>query len=133
MRRPSLRRLAALATSLLALAAVAAAPSGAAAADGERGFRKVGYFTQWGIYGRAFPVKNLDTSGAAARLTHINYAFANVNADGLCFEANAPGEGDAWADYQRPVPAQESVDGIGDAWGEPLNGNFGQLLKLKAR
>ncbi len=41
--------------------------------------------------------------------------------------------GDAWADYQRPVPAEESVDGVGDLWGEPLNGNFGQLLKLKAK
>jgi chitinase len=103
------------------------------AAAEPNGPRNVGYFTQWGIYGRAFYVKNLDTSGAAANLTHINYAFANVSADGRCFEANIAGEGDAWADYQRPVPAQESVDGIADAWGEPLNGNFGQLLKLKAK
>ena len=40
---------------------------------------------------------------------------------------------DVWADYQRPVGADESVDGVGDLWGEPLNGNFGQLLKLKAK
>ncbi|MGH8824231.1 MAG: glycoside hydrolase family 18 protein [Jiangellaceae bacterium] len=93
----------------------------------------VGYFTQWGIYGRAFNVKNLDTSGAASNLTHINYAFANVSEDGLCFEANIPGQGDAWADYQWPVPAELSVDGVADQWGEPLNGNFGQLLKLKER
>lgn len=77
----------------------------------------VGYFTQWGIYGRGFTVKDLDTSGAAEHLTHINYAFANVNEDGLCFEDNIPGEGDAWADYQWPVPAELSVDGVGDAWG----------------
>ena len=93
----------------------------------------VGYFTQWGIYGRAFNVKNLDTSGAASNLTHINYAFANVSEDGLCFEDNIPGAGDAWADYQWPVPAELSVDGVADQWGEPLNGNFGQLLKLKEK
>ena len=29
--------------------------------------------------------------------------------------------------------AEESVDGVADAWGEPLNGNFGQLQKLKAK
>jgi chitinase len=93
----------------------------------------VGYFTQWGIYGRGFTVKDLDASGAAEHLTHINYAFANVNEDGLCFEDNIPGEGDAWADYQWPVPAELSVDGVGDVWGEPLNGTFGQLLKLKEK
>jgi chitinase len=95
--------------------------------------RQVGYFTQWGIYGRQFYVKNLDTSGAAAQLTHLNYAFANVSEQGRCFESAAPGEGDPWADYQWPVPAELSVDGVGDAWGEPLNGNFGQLLKLKQK
>lgn len=115
----------------------AAAPSAASAngGGGSRGssLKQVGYFTQWGIYGRQFYVKNLDTSGAAARLSHINYAFANVSEQGRCFEANAAGVGDAWADYQWPVPAELSVDGVGDAWGEPLNGNFGQLLKLKQK
>jgi chitinase len=115
-------------------------PFGAAAQGGESNrsagrpapeLRQVGYFIQWGIYGRAFFVKNLDTSGAARRLTHVNYAFGNV-------APNAAGEvtcasGDVWADYQRPVGAEESVDGVGDLWGEPLNGNLGQLLKLKAK
>jgi chitinase len=93
--------------------------------------RRVGYFIQWGIYGRAFFVKNLDTSGAAARLTHVNYAFGNVAPDAAGDVTCA--SGDVWADYQRPVGAEESVDGVGDVWGEPLNGNLGQLLKLKAR
>ncbi|MEG3635485.1 glycoside hydrolase family 18 protein [Micromonospora sp. S2-005] len=114
---------------------VAAAPPAAAAATPGRssGYHRVGYFTQWGIYGRAFPVRKLDTSGAASRLTHVNYAFGNVSEDGRCFVDGGPGEGDAWADYQRPVPAEESVDGVADTWGEPLNGNFGQLAKLKAK
>ncbi|WP_241825179.1 glycoside hydrolase family 18 protein [Micromonospora sp. CB01531] len=75
----------------------------------------------------------MDTSGAASRLTHVNYAFGNVSEDGRCYVDGGPGEGDAWADYQRPVPAEESVDGVADAWGEPLNGNLGQLAKLKAK
>jgi chitinase len=134
MRRHGFRRLSVLITTLAAAAAGLPATAAQAAPPATPdGVRNVGYFTQWGIYGRAFYVKNLDTSGAAASLTHINYAFANVSADGRCFEANIPGEGDAWADYQRPVSAEESVDGIADAWGEPLNGNFGQLLKLKAK
>src|SRR3954454_14513489 len=39
---------------------------------------KLGYFTEWGIYGRNYNVKNLVTSGSAAKITHINYAFGNV-------------------------------------------------------
>src|SRR5262245_41858725 len=128
-----MRRLVAVLAVLAAV--VAATPAAASAQGGGGGFvpRQVGYFTQWGIYGRQFYVKNLDTSGTAARLSHVNYAFANVSAEGKCFEVNAAGEGDAWADYQWPVPAELSVDGSGDSWGEPLNGNFGQLLKLKQK
>ncbi|HEY6595090.1 MAG TPA: glycoside hydrolase family 18 protein [Asanoa sp.] len=128
-----MRRTAALAAAITLLVTAVATPASAAPTARSDGYRKVGYFTQWGIYGRAFPVKKLDTSGAAARLTHVNYAFGNVSQDGRCFEANIPGEGDAWADYQRPVSAEESVDGVADAWGEPLNGNFDQLRKLKAK
>jgi chitinase len=115
---------------------VLAAPS--AEGHGRQGghhssFRTVGYFIQWGIYGRSFFVKNLETSGTAAKLTHINYAFANVGEDGRCFEANIAGQGDAWADYQRPVGAEESVDGVADAPEQALKGSFNQLRKLKAR
>lgn len=129
------RRLTAVVT-LAALLITAAPPAAASAGDTNRhrtGYHRVGYFTQWGIYGRAFPVKKLDTSGAASRLTHINYAFGNVSEDGRCYLDGGPGEGDAWADYQRPVPAEESVDGVADAPGQALNGNFNQLAKLKAK
>jgi chitinase len=93
--------------------------------------RQVGYFIQWGIYGRSFFVKNLDTSGAADQLTDINYAFGNVapNNTGnvVC---SSP---DSWADWDRPASAAESVDGIEDTWAQPLRGNFYQLAKLKAK
>ncbi|MEH1163775.1 glycoside hydrolase family 18 protein [Micromonospora sp. CPCC 205539] len=135
MRQFRHRRLTAL-VALATLLVTAAPPAAASASDRpthRTGYHRVGYFTQWGIYGRAFPVKKLETSGAASRLTHLNYAFGNVTEDGRCYLDGGPGEGDPWADYQRPVPAEESVDGVADAPGQALNGNFGQLAKLKAK
>ncbi|WP_336323155.1 glycoside hydrolase family 18 protein [Streptomyces lavendofoliae] len=84
----------------------------------------VGYFTNWGVYGRDYHVKNIRTSGSAARLTHINYAFGNVQ-DGKCTL------GDAFADYERAYTADQSVDGRADTADQPLRGNFNQLRKLK--
>jgi chitinase len=95
--------------------------------------RRVGYFAQWGIYARNFKVKNIDTSGQAAKLTHINYAFGNVNQQGRCFMANQLGQGDAWADYQTRFSAADSVDGVADTFNQPLAGNFNQLKELKAK
>ena len=103
------------------------------------GGKQVGsYFTQWSVYGRNYHVKNIDTSGAAARLTFINYAFGNVYDDGRCGIINRPESGngdggDAYADYQKSYDAAGSVDGVGDVWDQPLKGNFNQLKKLKAR
>nr|WP_218883287.1 glycoside hydrolase family 18 chitinase [Spinactinospora alkalitolerans] len=98
---------------------------------GPGGDRRVGYFTQWGIYDRGYLVQDIDTSGTAAKLTHINYAFANINTNGQCFQANQLGQGDAWADYGRSFRADESVDGVADTWDQDLRGNFNQLRKLK--
>ena len=92
----------------------------------------VGYFAQWGIYARNYRVKDVDTSGAASRLTVINYAFGNV-VDGKCHMETQLGIGDAWADYQKGFTADESVSGVADAWDQPLKGNFNQLKALKAK
>ncbi|MET9321539.1 glycoside hydrolase family 18 chitinase [Streptomyces sp. NPDC003038] len=85
---------------------------------------KLGYFTEWGVYGRNYHVKNLVTSGSAAKITHINYAFGNVQG-GKCTI------GDAYADYDKAYTADQSVDGVADTWDQPLRGNFNQLRKLK--
>ncbi len=95
--------------------------------------RRVGYFAQWGIYARNFKVKDVDQSGMAAKLTTINYAFANVNDTGRCFEANQTGVGDAWADYQTRFAAGDTVNGVADVYNQPLAGNFNQLKELKAK
>ncbi|WP_373279520.1 glycosyl hydrolase family 18 protein [Chitiniphilus eburneus] len=119
------------------------------------------YFAQWGIYGRNYQVKNIDTSGTAAKLTFINYAFGNVYQKNGGYECgmvnklepgatdpNAPGAGtggDSWADYQKGMGSDAAIDGVGDTWGwpqwddprngvsGPLKGNFNQLKKLKAK
>ncbi|MFD0527655.1 fibronectin type III domain-containing protein [Kitasatospora arboriphila] len=46
---------------------------------GGGGTMKIGYFTQWSIYSRGYSVKQLETSGSAAKLTTLNYAFANIH------------------------------------------------------
>ncbi|MEU9860920.1 glycoside hydrolase family 18 chitinase [Streptomyces sp. NPDC047971] len=87
---------------------------------------KLGYFTNWGVYGRNYHVKNIVTSGSASKITHINYAFGNVQG-GRCTI------GDAYADYDKAYTADQSVDGKADTWDQPLRGNFNQLRKLKAQ
>ncbi len=91
----------------------------------------IGYFVRWGVYGRAFYPKTLDTRGMAARLTHLKYAFGNV-VNGKCGIHSAP-HGDPFADYQMSFDAGISVDGQPDTWDQPLKGNFNQLRKLKAK
>ena len=86
----------------------------------------VGYLAGWALYARDFQVRNLDTSGAAGRLTHLVYAFGKIT-DGRCAPA------DAWADYQKPITGADSVDGAADGPDDALRGNFGQLRKLKEK
>jgi chitinase len=87
--------------------------------------RILGYFVEWGVYARNYHVKNIVTSGSASKLTHINYAFGNVQ-NGQCTI------GDSYADYDRFYDASLSVDGVADTWeAGALRGNFNQLRKLK--
>ncbi|MFF5089530.1 glycoside hydrolase family 18 protein [Streptomyces niveus] len=115
-----------LGVSLLAGAGTAAADQEKApAAPTAAGEKVIGYFANWGVYQRNYHVKNIQTSGSAAKLTHINYAFGNVQG-GKCTI------GDSFADYEKAYTADQSVDGVADTWDQPLRGNFNQLRKLKA-
>ncbi|GAA4697826.1 glycosyl hydrolase family 18 protein [Phytohabitans rumicis] len=90
------------------------------------GKKVVGYFAQWGVYARNYHVKNIHTSGSAAKLTHILYAFGNVT-NGQC------AIGDSYADYDKFYDAASSVNGVADTWDAgALRGSFGQLRRLKA-
>ncbi|MEU3256878.1 glycoside hydrolase family 18 protein [Streptomyces albidoflavus] len=120
-----------LGAGLLAGAATASAepaPSPTTGAQAEAGARSgskvIGCFTEWGVYDRNYHVKNIETSGSADKLTHIDYSFGNVQG-GKC------ALGDGFAATEKAYTAEESVDGEVDAWDQPLRGNFNQLLKLK--
>ncbi len=75
----------------------------------------IAYYPGWATYDRNYQVADID----AEKVTHINYAFANI----------ANGEvvvGDVYADTDKAFP--------GDCW-EPgcKRGNFNQLNKLKQK
>ena len=84
----------------------------------------VGYYVAWAP-GKGYPVRTLETSGAAGQLTVINYAFGNV-VNNQCVV------GDADLDYKNGVKGDQAVNGKTDEAGA-LAGNWGQLLQLKQK
>ncbi|MEU8488595.1 glycoside hydrolase family 18 protein [Streptomyces sp. NPDC048641] len=113
-----------LGAGLLASAGTATAQNETGPQAAAAGSKVVGYFTEWGVYDRNYHVKNIETSGSADKLTHINYAFGNVTG-GKC------AMGDSYAATDKAYTADQAVDGVADTWDQPLRGNFNQLLKLK--
>ena len=78
--------------------------------DGPSGDKKVvGYYIEWGIYGRDYQPADMPLD----KLTHVNYAFANISTDGL-IEI-----GDSYAAVEKLYP--------GDAWDQPYAGTYNQL------
>ncbi len=120
--------------TVLLVAATALLAQASAQDPGDREHRQpkvVGYFPQWGVYGGyvfgSYFVKNVVTTGSATRLTHLNYAFANV-------VNNQCASFDTYADYQYAFTADETVNGVADST-DPgaFVGNFHQLQELKKR
>ncbi|MEU9735015.1 glycoside hydrolase family 18 chitinase [Streptomyces sp. NPDC048002] len=106
--------------------AVAVRTTGGSTDPGPGSKVNLGYFVEWGVYGRNYHVKNLVTSGSASKITHINYAFGNVK-NGQCTVD------DTYAAYDKAYTADQSVSGVADTWDQPLRGNFNQLRQLKAK
>ncbi|MER8182777.1 glycosyl hydrolase family 18 protein [Kitasatospora sp. NPDC094015] len=134
------------ALALTSGATAQAAPTNSTGAPATSGGIKVAYFDQWSIYGNAYYPKTIQDTGVAGKLDYLIYDFANINPTTLsCFEATkaasqdesnpnaGDGAADAFADYQKSFGADISVDGVADAWGQPIAGNFNQLKKLKAK
>lgn len=82
----------------------------------DSGKKVVGYYTAWSVYGRDYHVADIP----ADKLTHINYAFANIGPDGKI------ALGDPYADIDKFY--------TGDSWDAgSLRGNFNQLQRLKEK
>ncbi len=124
------------ASALIMLAALAmpnrtAGQVATPAATAAPGYQMIGYFPQWGMYARNYRIKQVQDSGSAAKLTILNYAFANVSTDSTCYEETRSGWGDSTADYQTEYSANASVDGVADETDQHLKGHFNQIKKLK--
>ncbi|RED57922.1 glycosyl hydrolase family 18 protein [Cohnella phaseoli] len=123
------------------------------AANPNGNYKIVGYFPSWGIYGRSYNVTNID----ASKVTHINYAFADICWEGRhgngstaidnpnkqtwsCTVTGIPLQsgtvpngsivlGDPDADALRPTPGGPTTG----CWADAACGNFGALRNLKAQ
>ena len=71
--------------------------------------RVVAYYIEWGIYGRGY--HPMDMPGD--KITHVNYAFANIGEDGRI------AIGDPYAAIDKYYE--------GDTWDQPYRGTYNQL------
>lgn len=124
---------------ILSLLPALASPKVEAATSSKDDYKVVGYFMSWGAYGRDFQVEDMDPT----KLTHINYAFADIcfngihgnpasaaceTGDGTSPEDILDGSivlGDPWID------AQSSWGGAFDGGINGIYGNLGKLAQLK--
>lgn len=99
-----------------------------------------GYFVEWGVYGRKFPVDKIP----AQNLTHILYGFTPIcGGDGIndslkeiegSFEAlqrACSGRGDFKVAIHDPWAAIQIPQAGVSEHSDPYKGNFGQLMALK--
>ncbi|KWT92719.1 glycoside hydrolase family 18 protein [Candidatus Magnetominusculus xianensis] len=86
-------------------------------ASGTAAYKIVGYFVEWGVYARNYQVSDIP----AAKLTHINYAFAKIDDNGEI------AVWDTYAALEKFYPAT-------DSWSvNEIRGNFKQLRLLKEK
>ncbi|KAK9769428.1 putative Endochitinase [Seiridium cardinale] len=76
------------------------------------GYENSAYFVNWGIYGRNYLPQQLP----AGQLSHVLYAFANIQQDGTVVSS------DGWADYQ--------IHWTGDSWNDVGNNAYGCVKQL---
>ncbi|MBB4930365.1 chitinase [Lipingzhangella halophila] len=97
--------------------------------DGPGERERVAYFADWNVANRGYSIKDFVESGAADRLTRLQWAFGHVSQEGQC---HIPEDADQpWQIYQRRYDAEESVDGAADSYDQPLAGSLNQLRKAQ--
>ncbi|MFE5858354.1 glycosyl hydrolase family 18 protein [Streptomyces sp. NPDC056500] len=87
---------------------------------------KMGVFHAKSGYIRDYQVKDVVTSGTAAKITHLTYAYGKVTG-GKC------AVGDTYNALEKTFQAERSVDGRADTWDQPLRGQINQLRKLTSQ
>jgi len=109
------------------IALLASAATLLAGGPNSQGKILAGFFEEWSIYYANYNIADLQNNGAADKLSHFIYAFANVSADSTNPSLDTCTIADSWADYQTPY--LPPVGNIPDT--APLYGNFAEILKLK--
>ncbi|WP_157669637.1 glycoside hydrolase family 18 protein [Chitinibacter sp. GC72] len=94
--------------------------------------QSVMYFTAWGKHS-GFNVKNLDISGAASKITVLEYAFGNVKDNRCVIGVDKKGEGAAGDDYWDALPKEATLDGLPDEGDNGIFGHWNQLKQLKKK
>jgi GH18 family chitinase len=90
----------------------------------------IAYYPEWGVHLQPYFVKDIVSSGAAERITVLNYSFA-IPAPGPDGDVVCTLE-DPEAAYQQWYDGTMAVDEVADTMGDPVRGQFNQLRKLKA-
>jgi chitinase len=96
------------------------------------------YFVEWGVYGRNFPVDRIP----ATNLTHILYGFVPICGPNPTLQQENPAGYSALQSQCSGKPDYSVVlhdkfaalekSYPGDKWDDPIRGNIGQLMKMKA-
>ena len=89
------------------LAAFGDCPGSSTGPTGDQ--RIIAYYIEWGIYGRDFQPSDIPVD----KITHLNYAFANIDSDGRI------AIGDPYAAIDKAYP--------GDTWDQPYRGTYNQI------
>jgi len=91
----------------------------------------IAYFPQWGIEHQPYYIKYIEATGAADKITILNYSFAEPGPDST--GKIVAKFMNTFYDYQQVYSTEMSIDGQADDPTQALRGHFNQLKKLKKR